>query len=251
MKYLKDIEIINWNTILMESGINNIGLTSVYTNHDMGVNISLIFRENVHSLNNFDNKSYITNVEPDINYNYTFSICEESYSLYLKIKDKLFGEFSNYVIIESKYTELKKRIIDIKNVVINEKEYTHIINSIPYRMFSIDFKGKLVDVVAYHSLYKRYLFFLSLYWGVKENIPIKLYKYNELDIVFDTTLKEDVLISGFVFDDSNYNTYDREIVYSVKKIIKNNGYVEYSKPYNIIQNKLKPSRNQLISSIIE
>lgn len=234
-----DTEIFEFNRILFD---NNIGYSvqPSYTNNNSSVELKIIpsYENNFESIH----KSLI------INYTYVFSIYEDAYDLFNTIFEYFHSlpiETNAFIQCDSNnIKKSEKRKIEILNVSVEKEINKHKVDNINYVRFDIKIEGLISDIFGYYTIIKRSLVCLNKYWAIDNNKVMPLFKFNKYDIA--SAFGSEIIVDDFYFD-----KYDNDIVYSVRYIRQYNlGYIEYSNPFTIAQKNIVPSRNEILSSIL-
>lgn len=240
MKYLTDSEILKWNDRLEKS---NFRLMPRYNTRNGHPDISINYINS-----QFSGTSEIKELDPVIDYEFSFSVIENRKDEFFILLYKLFRvNFGTQI----SYNDNSKLIETIKDDEFVKSEIKHNILNRNFIKYTYKFKGKLSSIIAYISYLEDAINFFQLLWGYnEEGEEICLTKYRIGDIVsFKDDKSKDYLITDYLYNKKgkNYNIdyYVSEMILDSTCIIKYGDTIQAS------ESQITWSRDSRINDILK
>lgn len=188
--------------------------------------------------------------EPEIEYFFSFSVCEKRIDDFYDILDNILSrEFENLVYSDS--TDKHSNIIVNSNIIKSKNETTHTYINRSYKKIDYIFRGKVSSIMGYLKAIKNSIEFFGRIWGYsEEGEETCLLKYPIGNIVSTTRDRsKDFLVFGYYYDQLGDSF---EILYEVYEILSDekSSIIKYGDKLTLREDELTLSRTAQVNSIL-
>ena len=249
MRYLSDIEILNWNRRLERSDYSVYPLSNARSGHP-----DIVFRQKISNNYNYSpmGDQLVETLDPFIRYDFTFSIASNRKETFLDLFEKLSKEvFGTKSIFRDQNNN--EKLTDIKftdDVIDSKEENIHMVYEKEYVRFAYHFAGKLGSIMAYISYLEDAINYVSEMWGYNEDgTEVCLLKYPIGTIVSKHSDKStDYLVLDYKYRKMDGKYY---IDFVASEMMNTKGSViTYGEIYTFRESDLCYSRNSRIDDIL-
>lgn len=241
MKYLSDIEILNWNQRLQK------GSYMVYPASNSQSSYPHIGFNRVSSPRHWGTEQLTETIDPVIRFDFTFSVIENRKDIFFDLLDKLFKEkFITKSVYKDKVSDIKcdQSIIESKDISV------HKVLNRSYVRYTYHFSALLSSIMAYVSYMEDAINFFEKMWAYdEEGKEYCLLKYPVGSVVSKEEDKSsDFLVVDYLYeklyDDYKIDYLASEIIDSPSVIIKYGNVIRFK------EHELCFSRNNRIDDIL-
>lgn len=187
--------------------------------------------------------------EPEIEYLFSFSVCEKRIDDFYEILDRIISKgVENLVFSDGREY---KNILLTDSIINSKNETTHSYINRSYKKIDYHFIGKTSNIMAYVQAIKNAIEFFSLIWGYTETgEETCLLKYPIGSIVSPVNDKsKDVLVFGYYYEQIQHSF---SILYEVYEILSDekSPILKYGHKLILRENDLTLSRTAQVNSIL-
>ncbi len=201
-----------------------------------------------HNQVNYGNDGRIN--EPEIEYEFTFSVCEKRIDEFFDIFNKITKNGIENRVFHSitEYSEIKFT----EDVIYAKNELTHSFMNRNYKKIQYNFKGKVSSIIAYVQALKDTIEYFGMIWGyTEEGEELYLLKYPIGSIVSPVNDKsKDVLVVDYKYNKIPNDKFT--IDYVVYEILSDNksSTLQYGNKSILSEEQLSLSRTTQVNSIL-